>query len=75
MGRNGWSPERRARQAAAIQRWAPWKKATGPKSVSGLEKSKMNALKHGGRSAAVRLLGRLLKAFSATDTSPRLGQE
>ncbi len=31
----GWTPERRARQAAAILRWQPWSRATGPKTPEG----------------------------------------
>jgi len=68
MKRNGWSPERRARQALAIHRWAPWKRATGPTSVAGRARSKMNALKHGGRSALVRRLGQLLRLLERLGT-------
>jgi hypothetical protein len=32
---NAWTPERRARQAAAIHRWKPWQGSTGPKSPEG----------------------------------------
>lgn len=56
----GWTPERRARQARLIYRWKPWTKTTGPKSVSGKSRSKMNALKTGARSAVMRRLSRLL---------------
>src|SRR5262245_11949855 len=28
--RKRWTPERRARQAAAIRAWQPWQKSTGP---------------------------------------------
>ena len=40
---SAWSPERRARQAAAIQRWRPWEKSTGPRTVEGKAKSSRNA--------------------------------
>jgi len=48
----GWSPERRARQAALIRRWAPWRRSTGPKTAAGRTRCSMNALKHGYRSQA-----------------------
>ena len=71
---NGWSAKRRAQQAAAIHRWAPWKKATGPKSVSGKARSAQNGLRHGGRSQAVgrlaKALGRAVKVPSARRSKP-----
>ena len=48
----GWTPERRARQAALIRLWQPEQHATGPRSEAGKARSAMNALKHGGRSRA-----------------------
>ncbi|OYU22416.1 MAG: hypothetical protein CFE42_15555 [Ralstonia sp. PBBBR1] len=47
---NGWTPERRAKQAEAIKRWKPWSKASGPRSDAGKAASSQNALKHGLRS-------------------------
>ena len=32
---NGWTPERRARQAELIRQWRPWEKSTGPKTEAG----------------------------------------
>ncbi len=32
---NGWTSERRARQAALIQRWKPWERSTGPTCARG----------------------------------------
>jgi hypothetical protein len=56
----GWSPERRARQAALIRRWAPWRRATGPKTDAGKARCATNALKHGYRSQArIRQLQRV----------------
>jgi len=46
---NGWTPERRAKQAEAIRRWKPWKRATGPKSEEGKAASSRNAWKGGKR--------------------------
>ncbi len=56
MSKNGWTQERRQRQSEAIKRWKPWEKSTGAKTQEGKEKSKMNSLKHGGRSLEIRLL-------------------
>ena len=47
-----WTPERRARQAALIRCWAPWRRSTGPKTEAGKAQCAMNALKHGYRSQA-----------------------
>jgi len=56
----GWSPERRARQAALIRNWAPWRHSTGPKTEAGKERCSKNALRHGGRSRAhIRELQRI----------------
>ncbi len=65
MSNNGWTPERRAKQAAAIQRWKPWRTA-GVKTAAGKAISKMNALRHGGRGAEMRELGRVLSAVART---------
>jgi hypothetical protein len=32
---NGWTAERRTRQGAAIHRWKPWERSTGPKTTEG----------------------------------------
>jgi hypothetical protein len=74
VANNGWTPERRARQAALIRRLKPWMKATGPKSVQGTTKSKMNALKHGGRSTSIRRLSRVLRLIE-TFESPQGGEK
>jgi hypothetical protein len=50
--RNGWSPERRAKQAELILSVQPWKKSTGPRTDAGKARSAANALKHGFRSRA-----------------------
>ena len=32
---NGWTPERRARQAELIRNWKPWERSTGPRTTDG----------------------------------------
>ena len=46
---NGWSKERRARQAELIRNWQPWAKSTGPKSKEGKERVARNAWRGGHR--------------------------
>lgn len=52
--RNGWTPERRARQAELIRQWQPWASATGPKTEAGKAVSSRNALRHGLYTAVAR---------------------
>jgi hypothetical protein len=40
---NGWTEERRARQAAAIRRWRPWERSTGPRTAAGKARAARNA--------------------------------
>ena len=54
---NGWTPERRAKQAEAIRRWKPWERSTGPKTEEGKAASSRNADK--GRTSARDLLRKL----------------
>ena len=46
---NGWTPERRARQAELIKTWRPWERSTGPTTAAGKEKVARNAWKEGSR--------------------------
>ncbi len=39
---NGWTPERRARQAALIRAWKPWERSTGPRTTDGKARSSAN---------------------------------
>jgi hypothetical protein len=48
-----------------IKSWKPWKQSTGPKSDEGKEYCKMNAQKHGGYSAEMKELQRLLREQDA----------
>lgn len=58
---NGWTPERRARQAQLIRTWAPWKKSTGPRTVEGKARVSGNAEKHGIYSARWREAEKAIK--------------
>ena len=57
---NGWTPERRARQAELIKQWRPWEKSTGPISKDGKQRSSHNAWK-GGVRPELRELAALLR--------------
>ena len=57
---NGWTPERRARQAKLIQRWRPWEGSTGPKTSVGKAIVARNPYK-GGTRPLLRELARILK--------------
>ncbi len=56
---NGWTPERRAKQAALIRTWRPWEQSTGPRSAEGKARTARNGFK-GGHRAALRELARAL---------------
>lgn len=61
---NGWTLERRARQAALIRHWQPWKKSTGPKSEAGKARVARNADKGGGwreHREAIKVMNRMLR--------------
>ena len=65
---NGWTSERKAKQAAAIQNWRPWTRATGPKTSSGKARVARNAFKGGSR-PALRADVQTLKLAMATQSS------
>jgi hypothetical protein len=56
------TPEHRARQAALIRTWCPWKKSTGPKTPAGKAVSANNAFK-GGHGAELRALTKTVNAM------------
>lgn len=62
MSKNGWTPERRKRQAEMIRNWKPWEHSTGPKTPEGKEACKLNAEKHGMRGAKWQFLRQALMA-------------
>ena len=58
---NGWTPERRARQAELIRTWKPWDKSTGPRTDEGKARTARNGFK-GGR---WREMGEMTNAVNA----------
>ena len=56
---NGWTLERRARQAELIRQWKPWAKSTGPRSSEGKERVSRNAWR-GGHRAQLRELSKMV---------------
>lgn len=56
---NGWTPERRARQAALIRTWRPWEHSSGPKTQAGKAVVAGNAWK-GGTREVLRALAQAL---------------
>ena len=57
---NGWTLERRKRQAEMIKTWRPWEKSTGPKTAEGKQASAKRGHK-GGRREILRSLSRKLR--------------
>lgn len=58
---NGWTLERRARQAELIRTLQPWTKSTVPKSPAGRQRVGRNAFK-GGHWLKLRELTRMVNA-------------
>ncbi|MGL4667260.1 MAG: hypothetical protein ACRCWR_04955 [Saezia sp.] len=42
---NGWTPERKIKQAELIRQWQPWEHSTGAKTAEGKIKVSQNAYK------------------------------
>ena len=59
---NGWTAERRARQSAAIRRWSPWQRSTGPRTTEGKAIASRNAYQ-GAKRAKLRADIAYLKAI------------
>jgi hypothetical protein len=68
---NGWTQERKARQAILIQTWRPWEQSTGPKTLNGKVLISRNAYKGGAR-PVMRELSRLLRKQEQQE-EPHLG--
>ena len=62
---NGWTLERRARQAELIRRWKPWGQSTEPRSPEGKERASRNAYKGDWR-PLLRELARAMRAERET---------
>ena len=58
---NGWTLERRERQAELIRQWQPWKQSTGPRTPEGKVAASRNAWQ-GGHCAQLRELTKTLNA-------------
>lgn len=59
---NGWTPERKARQAELIRNWRPWEQSTGPRTVAGKARTARNRYR-GAQRARLRNLAKELRAF------------
>ena len=57
----GWTPERRARQAARARLMQPWRHSTGPRTDAGKVRVAMNALRHGYRGRTWLLRARRIR--------------
>lgn len=57
---NGWTLERRQRQAELIMNWRPWEKSTGPRTERGKQASALRGYK-GGERKMLRELGKILR--------------
>lgn len=71
---NGWTSERKARQAAMIRSWKPWERSTGPVTEKGKVESSKNRQKS--LDAARQEIEDARKALIlAEQTLERLGQK
>ena len=57
---DGWTLERRARQAELIRNWRPWQHSTGPRTSEGKARASRNAWR-GGMREMLRELARVLR--------------
>lgn len=57
---NGWTPERKLKQAAMIRTWKPWTRSTGAKTPTGKYVSSQNALVHGAYSSKIKFIGQFI---------------
>lgn len=59
---NGWTEQRRKRQAVAIKRWRPWERSTGPRTAAGKARVSRNGYR-GGERQRVRAFAREFNAL------------
>ena len=57
-----WTDEARRKQSERIRQTRPWDKSTGPRSHAGKARTRLNAVKHGYRSADMDLIRALLRS-------------
>lgn len=69
---NGWTAERKLRQAELIRRWAPWERSTGPKSEEGKARSARNADKPNSMGRQLTELKQLVRAIKTESKMVRL---
>ena len=62
---NGWTPERKRRQARLIHTWRPWERSTGPRTREGKARVSRNAYKGDVRHLR-RYLNRVLREQART---------
>lgn len=60
---NGWTEERRKKQAAIIHTWNPSGQSTGPRTADGKARSSLNAIKEGSRSKGTQKLFMLFETM------------
>ena len=60
---NGWTAERRAKQAQPIRQWKPWEHSTGATTAQGKAISSQNAYK-GNVRGQIKAIREILKAQS-----------
>ena len=60
---NGWTPERKARQAELIRSWKPWERSTGPRTAQGKTASSQNV--QGGQERRKRELAQAQQELNA----------
>ena len=66
---NGWTPERRKRQAELIRGWQPWTRSTGARTSAGKARSSLNAVKHGNCAATTKRATSAFMAFYRANKS------
>jgi len=67
---NGWTDERKVKQARAIKRWRPWEHSTGPRTAEGKARVSRNAYRGGHRQfqrEAAQVLRQLAPRIAAGD--------